>query len=186
MSKEFLNKKMNIDETPKKEKNSNSKNNSKSIGSNDYVFANKNNTNFTLKHISDFQEFISNFDNTLNPSYTKDEFYLNQIQLKEKISNKNNLNKKFRLDFCLNDIKLIYLLSTKKEKNKFFKKKNKTLSDLFIFSNTLINQNKNELIIFNNIHNYSNGYWASCEITEFCFDSKIIFPHNNDQNFMKQ
>ena len=184
MSKEFLNKKIKIDETPKKEKNTNNKEeNSKSIGSGDYVFGNKNNTKFTLKHITNFKEFNSNLDNTLNPSYTNDELYLNKIKLNERISNKNNLNKEFTLDFILNDLKIIFPLSTKKEKNQFFKKKNKSLSDLFIFSNTLINDNKNELTIFNNTHNYSNGYWISCEIKKFCYDSSIIFPNNNDPIF---
>ena len=180
MSKEFLTKKTENDETPKKEKKPNEKDNSKSKGLNYYVFANKNNSKFTLKHVTNFQEFKSNLPNTLNPSYTNDETYLDKIQLKERISNKNNLNKEFTLDFILEDLKNIFPL---KDKKKFFKKKNKMLSDLFIFSNTLINDNNKELTIFNNIHNYCNGYWASCKIKEFCYDSEIIFPNNDNPIF---
>ncbi len=120
MSQEFLTKKTKHDETPKKEKNSNEKDKSKSIGSNDYVFANKNNSKFTLKHVTKFQEFNSNLYNTLNPSYTNDETYLDKIQLKERILNKNNLNKEFTLEFILEDLNNIFPL---KDKKKFFKKK---------------------------------------------------------------
>ena len=44
------------------------------------------------------------------------------------------------------------------------------------------NEQEKEEIIFNNIHNFRNGYYRECKISDFCPDYLLHFP-NNEENY---
>ena len=156
-----------------------------SFGSGNYIFETKD-KKYTLKYISNFELFSKNCSLIFNPSYTINSDYLEKnTNLKKEYNNNNNLEKEFILNFSILNLNKedIFQLDNKQSTIDFFNKKNKKLSDYFIFSNTLENEKEKELQIFKNLKDYCNGYWREVNIKEFCYDYKIIFENNNDPIF---
>lgn len=169
-----------------KTKRSNSSPSSKSshsIGSNDIIFSNKNNSSYTIKHISNYDDFLLNFLTIKNPCYTTDEKFFNNMKFSDKLEDKNNFDKPLKYSVDIETIDKSKIISINSPKN-FYNEIKSSLFNKFIFSNPEnIEERENE--IFNGIHNYCNGYYKECNIESFCPDTILHFPKNNDNIFYK-
>ena len=157
--------------------------NSSSKGSDDYIFSNKNNSTYTIKHISKCETFLEQITDIKNPSYTTDLTFLKKSNFLEKIKNPANFEKENKFPFPIDDIdksKIFPIFNARK----FFKVDNdKSQTCNFIFSNLFIDENKKEEEIFQNMHKFCNKYFEECEISTFCPDYLTHFPKNDINKF---
>ena len=168
-----------------KTKRSNSNSNSESshsIGSSNIIFSDNNNSSYTIKHISNYDDFLLNFTNIKNPCYTTDDKFMNKINFSEKLNDKNNLDKIIKYSVSVETIEKSKIISIDNPKE-FYVKIKSSLFNKFIFSNPENLEEEKEDDIFNSIHNYCNGYYKRCHIHRFCPDANFHFPKNNDDIF---
>lgn len=171
----FLNKKTKIP-------SSNSSKSQKSDGSEDFAFSNKSNSAYTIRHCSDYSKFKEYLNQIKSPSYTTDIDFLKRSGIIEAVQDKNNLDKEIKYSIPIENIdkSKIFPISIGRH---FFQNNNKSKTGNFIFSNLFEDEEKKEEKIFQNIHNYGNGYFQSSKLSEFCPDFKSHFENNNIDEF---
>ena len=160
-----------------------SSNSSYPICSDAIIFSNNNNSSYTIKHISNYEDFIFNFANIKNPCYTTDDKFL-KINLSEKLNDKNIFDKTIEYSVPVETIEKSKIISLDNPKQFYIEIKS-SLFYKFIFSNPENIEEEKENEIFNRIHTYCNSYYKRCNINQFCPDTNFHFPKNNDKIFYK-
>ena len=166
----------------KKRSSSYSQKSHKSIGLEDFVFSNRSNSAFTIRHCSNYKKFAEYFSQIKNPYYTTDSKFLESSGIFAALKNKDNLNKEIKYSISLDKIdkSIIFPIPLSRD---FFQNNNKIKTGNFIFSNLFDDEEKNEEKIFYDIHNFNNFYYLSCKISDFCPDHEKHFKFNNIDAF---
>ena len=140
-----------------KKRKSHEKNNEeeKSSWSGNIIFSNNKNETYTIKHVSNFNSFLEQFNQIKNPCYTTDLNYLEKQKFSEKLDNPNCLNTSFKYVTPIETIKKSNIIPI--QDPKYFFLNEKKLANDFIFSNLFSEEEEKENVIFNNIHNFSNA-----------------------------
>ena len=173
--KKFLNKK-------KKRSSSFSQNTHKSNGSEDYVFSNRSNSAFTIRHCSNYKQFQEFCAKIKNPHYTTDTKFLESSGIFNALKNKDNFDKEIKLSIPFEKIDKSKIFPVNAPID-FFQNNKKTITGNFIFSNIYNDDEINEDELFKNIHNFDNTYYKGCKIKDFCIDSDLHFKNNNNDVF---
>ena len=156
----------------------------KSDGSGDYAFSNRNNSAFTIRHCSNFKRFKEYFSQIKNPYYTSDINFLESSGILGALKNKDLINKEIKFSIPFEKIDKAKIFPIKMPQN-FFKNKEKNTAGNFVFSNLLKSEEINEGKRFKDIHDFDNGYFHSCQISDFCIDSNLHFKNNKIDKFYK-
>ena len=169
--KKLLGHKLKRSKTPKEKK-------TEYNGEDVYIFSNQNNSLYTVKFISKYENFIEIISKLKNPSYTTDTEFLYKSSFFVSVNNKDNFNKELDYIIPINNIdkSKIFPLENPEE---FFKNDMKLQTCNFIFSNNF----EDEEIIFDTIHSYCNNDNKESYISRFCPDYLLHFPNNNIDKF---
>lgn len=170
----------------KKQKRSSSysKKTPNSSGSEDFVFSNRSNSSFHIRHCSNFKKFKEYFSEIKNPYYTTDTKFLQNTGILTELNKKESKDKEIKFLIPIENIDKLKIFPVKKERN-FFKNSDKQKTGNFIFSNLFKDEEIKEKKLFENIHGFFNDYSNSCDISKFCIDSDLHFKNNNIDKFYK-
>ena len=143
-----------------------------------YIFSNQNNSSYTVKYISKYENFKDIISKLKNPSYTTDIEFLCESSFFDAVKDKDNINKESDFIIPINSMDKSKIFPLKNPE-KFFKNDMKLQTCNFIFSNNF----EDEEIIFDTIHSYCNNDNKESYISRFCPDYLLHFPNNNIDKF---
>ena len=167
-----------------KKSNSYSKEANKSDGSDNYVFSNRSNSAYTIRHCSTYKKFKEYLNEIENPYYTTDKNFLENSGIFEASKKKYDSVEEIKYSVPLENIDKSKVYALDKPRD-FFKFNNSTKTGNFIFSNIFGKEEEKEENLFKNIHLYQNNYYASNLISNFCIDSLLQFQNNIINEFFE-
>lgn len=168
----------------KKKSSSFPKDKKDSNGSDNYIFSNEKNRSYSIKHVSNYAEFMDNFRKLENPSYTTDSNYIDKIGFLKAMNEQKNFNNEIKYKFSIEEIDKTKIFPIEDPKE-FFQVHQKLSCANFIFSNLFENEEEKENDFFDTMHDYSNGYFNNCKLSDFCIDYKLHFSKTNINRFYK-
>ena len=155
----------------KKYNNSNSNCSSSSNSFGFQISEKENEIIFEYKHITHHSEIDEKLSKINSPcSYEIKNPELLELISKEK-NNQIKVSKSFFEDLKPEEVNFIDYNYTSKE---YHKDKNRKI--LYFSSSILKNNDKNDNILFNKLHNYLTNYTGKSLISDFCFDKNLYFP----------
>ena len=109
-----------------------------SKGSEDFVFTNRSNSAFIIRHCSNYKEFEDYLSKVKNPYYTTDTKFLKNSGIIDALNNKDNLDKEIKLSTPIEKIDKTKIFPINLPRN-FFQNNDKKKTGNFIFSNIFRN-----------------------------------------------
>ena len=167
-----------------KKSNSYSKEANKSDGSDNYVFSNRSNSTYTIRHCSTYKKFKEYLNEIENPYYTTDKNFLEKPGIFEASNKQYDSVEEIKYSVPLENIDKSKVYALDKPRD-FFKFNNSAKAGNFIFSNIFGKEEEEEENLFKNIHLFHNNYYASNLISNFCIDSLLQFQNNIIDEFFE-